>query len=81
MMARTLAIRDVVVVLLANQSVLTGDPTATLARISNGLSERIDDPELADLGTETAEKIRVEMDWILAAAQKLVTSRAKRDGD
>jgi hypothetical protein len=77
-MAKTLAIRDVVVVLLANQAASTGDPTTILARISNGLSERIDDPELSDLGTETLEKIRAEVDWILGAAQKLATSRAKK---
>lgn len=80
MMAKTLAIRDIVVVLLANQAASTADPTATLARVSNGLSERIDDPELADLGTETLEKIRAEIDWILGAAQKLATSRTKGDG-
>jgi hypothetical protein len=80
LMARTLAIRDVTVVLLAQQAVLTRDPTATLARISNGLSERIDGPELADIGTETLEKIRAEIDWILEAAQTLAASKAKEDG-
>jgi len=79
-MARTLAIRDVVVVLLASQAALTGDPIASLGRISNGLNERIDAPELADLGTEVAEKIRAELDWIFEAAQTLATSRAKKPG-
>lgn len=76
-MAMTLATRDVVVVVLANQVATTGDPAAALGRVSNGLSERIDDPRLADLGPEVLEAIRSEVDWIVSAAQKIINTRSK----
>ena len=75
---RTAAMRDLIVVIIANQARASRNPELIFRQISNGLSKKIDtiDPkEAVEIGTEFLEKVRLEIDWIVGAAQRLAGSR------
>ncbi len=72
--ARTFALRDILVVLLAQRAHQSSDPEKAFKSLSNGLSRRIDEmtPLFAANEAPLLEKIRAEIDQIVEMAQALV---------
>jgi hypothetical protein len=68
LVAQVLAMRDLMVVLLANQASTLENPDAFFRRVSNALSRRIDE---GDIETAFAELLRSEYDWLLGHARRL----------
>lgn len=68
LVAMVLAMRDVMVVLLANQASTLKNPDAFFRQISNALSRRIDE---GDIEMALAELVRQQHDWLLEHAMFL----------
>ena len=66
--AMVLAMRDLMIVLPANQASRLKNPDAYFRRLSNGLSRRIDE---GDIEMSFAELVRSEHDWLLDHAKRL----------
>jgi hypothetical protein len=66
-MARSLAVREVVAVLMATEASRQDDAQAYVARMADILQTRLD--ELPEGIGGLKEKVRVEADWIVGAAQ------------
>jgi hypothetical protein len=76
---RTIAIREVLVVLLARAAKDTANSAEALRQISNGLHKHIDEHDsdfMTRVPLEFVEDIRVELDQIFASAQKILNPRA-----
>ena len=77
LVARVLALRDLMVVVLANQLARLDNPEAALRRVSNALSERISKIDLEDEEMPFAEMIREEHDRLLSAVRRMLTNRPR----
>ncbi len=77
LVARVLALRDLMVVVLANQVARLDNPEGALRRVSNALSERISKIDLEDEEMPFAEMIREEHDRLLAAVRRMLTNRPR----
>jgi hypothetical protein len=78
LMATSLAMRDILIVLLANEAGRASDSNEVFKRISNGLNKKISESESApEIQGEMAlvEKIREQVDSIVDAARLLVSQR------
>jgi len=72
LVATVLAVRDLTIVLLANQASNIKDPDSYFRRLSNGLSQRIDE---GDIEMAFAELVRHEHDRLLDYARRLCQDR------
>jgi hypothetical protein len=71
--ARILAIREIVVVLLANWSAAQRDHDTVFRRISSGLNQRIDATEQKDDTDELVlETMRAEIDHMISLAKAII---------
>src|SRR5437868_2692799 len=68
---RSIALRDVIAVLLAMQALASPDPENLFRVISDGLDQRLDQMKTVPAQMPMVEQIRSEVDWILDAARKL----------
>jgi hypothetical protein len=76
----TLAMRDVLIVLLAYQAQQTGDPDEVFRRISNALNQKISSSEgVPEIGSqpELIEGLRMQIDSIVGAARALFPMRSQ----
>jgi hypothetical protein len=71
---KLLATRDIVVFLLARQAIDSDDPRRSFRETSEGLSKRVDKTTTIATTPNAPplfERIHSEIDWIIAAAQKV----------
>ncbi len=77
LMAASLAMRDVLIVLLANEAARASDPDEAIKRISNSLNQNINGSENApevEGQLELVEGMRIQLDSIIGAAHALVAA-------
>jgi hypothetical protein len=71
--ARTVAMRDILARILAHEAQRSDDPDAVLRHYSEAGDARIEHAEKRSPSTfEISEAIRVQTDWILAAAKVIL---------
>ena len=75
LVTRSIALRDVIAVLLAMQALTNPDPENLFRVIADGLDQRLDEMKTVPAQMPMVEQIRSEVDWILNAARKLSGGR------
>ncbi len=71
--AQIRALREVVARLLANESERTGDPKANFENYTTAIDARLYSMPSHDSAIPFQELVRQEVDWIVGAAQKIVS--------